>query len=135
MNPTDQTMTALELRLFRMGALLLGTGTIIAFWGFGPVKGLSFAAGGLLAWLSLAWLRRTVTFIVFSDRRGSTSRVIIGYLLRLVLIPACLYVMIRFLFFSVVAAVAGFAVFNASILAEGVYEAFKSSSKENARAE
>jgi hypothetical protein len=125
-------MNDVERRLFRTGTWLIAAGAVVTFVFFGAVRGFSFIAGGLLALLSLAWLRQTVGVIVFTERGRSVSRVIAGYLLRLVLIPLSFYAMVKFLSLSIVAAVAGFAVFNASILAEGLYEALKSSSKENA---
>ena len=66
---------------------------------------------------------------ILNDQKSSKRRILAGYFLRLLLIPLCLYAMIRFLFLGVLAAVAGFAVFNCSIFVEGVLEAFKSSSK------
>jgi len=102
-------------------------GSILAWLIFGARDGVSFCAGGLLAAVSMAWLRHTVSVIVFADRRRSATRVVGGFVLRLLLIPLCLYVMIRFLFMGIIAAVAGFAVFNCSIFVEGLREAFKSS--------
>jgi hypothetical protein len=45
------------------------------------------------------------------------------------LIPLCLYAIIRLFFFGIIAAIAGFAVFSSCILIEGLLEAFKSGSK------
>jgi hypothetical protein len=128
-------MTPIERRLFRTGALLAGVGAVAAWLIFGGIAGISFGAGGALGGISLGWLSHTVNAIVFSDRRGSTSRIIAGYLLRLSLIPLCLYVMIRFLFMGVVAAVAGFAAFNCSIFIEGIREALQGSQRKDGRAE
>jgi hypothetical protein len=126
-------MTIVERRLFGIGALLLAAGTLLTGVLFGLKAALSFLAGGSLGAASLAWLRHTVNSLVFSDPRRSASRILGGYLLRLVLIPLCLYVMIRFLFAGIIAAVAGFAAFNCSIFIEGLLEAFKGSAKSHAR--
>lgn len=120
-------MTAIEYRIFRIGALMVIAGSILTWLIFGAREGVSFFAGGLLAAISIAWLRHTVNAIVFSDRQRSVTRVVGGFILRLLLIPLCLYAMLRFLYMGIVAAVAGFAVFNCSIFIEGLYEAFKSS--------
>jgi hypothetical protein len=117
-------MTALERRVFLIGAALVGCGTFVLTVVSGWRAGLSFAGGGLLGGGGLLWLRRTVGGVFFHDPKGSKSRVITGFLLRLLLIPFCLYVMIRFLFLSVTASVAGFAAFYCSVLIEGILEAF-----------
>jgi len=120
-------MSAIEYRIFRIGAVMVIAGSILAWLIFGARTGVSFCAGGLLAAISMAWLRHTVNAIVFTERQRSASRVVGGFILRLLLIPLSLYVMIRFLFVGIIAAVAGFAVFNCSIFVEGLREAFKSS--------
>jgi hypothetical protein len=56
-------------------------------------------------------------------------RVLAGFICRLLLIPLCLYAMMRFLFLDVIAAVAGFALFVCSVFVEGILEAFGSSPK------
>ena len=119
----------LERRLLWAGASLVGIGTILAGAVFGLVHGISFLAGGLLAAVNLALLRHAVSSARLRPSKRSNVRVLVGYFLRLLLIPLFLYVSMRFFFLSVVAAVAGFAVFNCSIFIEGVLEAFKSSSK------
>jgi hypothetical protein len=124
-------MTAVERRVFWIGFCLCVAGTVACAAIFGPHFGASFLAGSLLGGLSLAWLRWTVTRIVFADPKGSVNRVIVGFILRLMLIPLCLYAMIRFLLAGIVAAVAGFALFTCGIFVEGVYEALKKS-KDNA---
>ena len=118
-------MTIIERRIFRIGAMMSLAGTAVCAMVFGIRIGVSFLAGSLLGALSLAWLRWTVTRIVFADPEGSVNRVIVGFILRLLLIPLCLYAMIRFLLAGVVAAVAGFALFTCGIFIEGVYEALK----------
>jgi hypothetical protein len=120
-------MTALEQRIFRIGALMIVAGSLLSSLIFGARHGISFLAGGLLAAISMAWLRHTVNAIVYSDRQRSITRVVGGFVLRLLLIPLCLYAMMRFLYMGIIAAVAGFAVFNCSIFVEGLYEAFRSS--------
>jgi hypothetical protein len=103
------------------------TGAFLTWPIFGVRLGASFLMGGVLAGVSMAWLRHTVNSMVFHDRRRSITRVIGGFILRLMLIPLCLYAMIRFLYVGIIAAVGGFAVFNCSIFVEGLHEALKSS--------
>jgi hypothetical protein len=122
-------MTALDLkrierRLAWIGVALVLTGTLVTALRFGILTGVSFFAGGALAAGNLSWLRQTVTGIVFSDPQRSKRRLLLGYIMRLMLIPLILYAMIRFLSVSIPAAVAGFAVFNCSVFVEGVLEAF-----------
>ncbi len=118
----------LERRLFRIGYCLIAAGTA-AIWVFFDLRaGLSFAAGGLLAAANLAWLRRTASAVMFENQKRSKRSVLTGYFFRLVLIPLTLYAMIRFLFLSVPAVVAGFAAFHFSVLIEGILEAFRSKS-------
>ena len=104
-------------------------GALLAWPIFGARLGASFLMGGVLAGISMAWLRHTVNSIVLYDRRRSVTRVVGGFILRLMLIPLCLYAMIRFLYVGVIAAVAGFAVFVCSVFVEGILEAFDSSPK------
>jgi hypothetical protein len=95
-------------------------------------QAISFLSGGVLGGLNLLWLRQTVHSIAFYDPKGSKRRILAGYFLRLLLIPLCLYAMIRFLFLGVLALVAGFAIYNFSILIEGILEALSSRSKHHA---
>ena len=117
-------MTALERRLFLIGAALVACGTVVAAATLGWRTAFSIAGGGLLGGGGLLWLRRSVAGIFFHDLKRSKSRIITGFLLRLLLIPLGLYVMIRFLFLGAAATVAGFAAFYCSILIEGILEAF-----------
>jgi hypothetical protein len=119
----------LERRLFRLGAGLTAVGTVVAYLGFGAIAGVSFLAGGILAGGNLLWLRSSVSAIVLHDPKRSKFQVLGGFILRLLLIPLCLYAMIRFLFLDVRAAVAGLAVFVCSVFVEGVLEAFGSNPK------
>jgi hypothetical protein len=82
--------------------------------------------------LNLFWLRKAVNSIVFYDPKGSKRRILAGYFFRLLLIPLCLYAMIRFLFLGVLALVAGFAAYNFSILVEGILEALNTRPKYHA---
>ncbi len=115
-----------EQRIPRIGGVLLAAGSLPAFWFFGATAGWSFVAGGTLAAFNLLWLRRSLAGLVMDDASSSKRRVLAGFFLRLLLLPLCLYVMIRFLFLSVPAAVAGFAAFHCSVFIEGVLEAFES---------
>ena len=132
---SEDPVRDLERRLLFIGAclLLMGAAAILIFTDLR--RTLSFVAGGLLGGTSLTWLRKGLGAIFAQDRKAAKRRVLAGFLLRLLLIPLCLYAMIRFLFLSVPAAVAGFAVLHFSVLIEGIREAFSNSSKKHARAE
>jgi len=112
-----------EKRIFRIGTALVAAGAVITAVLIGWVQGLSLAAGGLLAALNLAWLRGTVNAIMLRDPKRSQRRVLGEFFFRLLLIPLCLYAMIRFLFLSAPALMAGFALFLFSVLIEGILEA------------
>ena len=125
----------LERRIFWIGTWLVVAGSLLAWVLFGFLNGASFLAGGVLAGVNLWLLRLAINAAVLNDQKRSKRRILAGYFLRLLLIPLCLYVMIRFLFLGVLAAVGGFAVFNCSIFIEGVLEARRGSPKQNARVE
>jgi O-antigen/teichoic acid export membrane protein len=122
-------MGSLERRLLWLGIGLAAGGSILVLILFGASAGLSFAAGAALGGANLSWLRSSIGAILSRDLKRSKSQVLAGFFLRLLLIPLCLYVMIRFLFLDILAAVAGFAVFICSVFVEGVLEAFGSSPK------
>ncbi len=131
---TPLSSAFVERRIFLMGGLLLAAGSVVAWFFFGRLVAVSFFAGGLLAALNMAWLRQTVRAITLNDPKVSKRRVLAGFILRLLLIPLCLYAMIRFLFWSIAAAVAGFALFHCSIFLEGILEAIDRTSGKHARA-
>ncbi len=133
-NSGTRTMN-IEGRIFRIGAWLTAGGSLLAGLLFGMKAGVSFLAGGALAGINLAMLRAAVNAAIFYDPKRSKRRILAGYFLRLLLIPLCLYAMIRFLFLGILAAVAGFALFNCSIFIEGILEARKDSLKRHARVE
>ncbi len=124
----------IERRIFLIGAALLAAGSLVTLLYFGRLTAISFFTGGLLAALNMAWLRQTVRSITLQDQKVSKRRVLAGFFLRLLLIPLCLYAMIRFLFWSIPAAVAGFALFHCSIFLEGILEAIDRSPGKHARA-
>jgi hypothetical protein len=119
----------IERRLFILGALLVGAGSLLTGFLYGYRALLSLVAGGTFAAINLGLLRSTVSSIVFYQPKKSKRRIIVGYFLRLLLIPLSLYAMIRFLFLSIPAAVLGFALFNCNIFIEGILEAVKAGSK------
>jgi hypothetical protein len=129
------TNSFIERRIFRLGACLLAVGGAAAWFFFGGIAAVSLLVGGALAALNMAWLRQTVRAITLNDAKSSKRRVLAGFVLRLLLIPLCLYAMIRFLFWSMSAAVFGFALFHCSLLLEGILEALDRSSGKHARTE
>lgn len=118
----------LERRLLWIGGTLVCLGSVLVALFYGVYYGASFLAGGVLSAVNLAWLRHTVDSTLW---RADTSqfRIVAGFILRLMLIPLCLYAIIRLFLFGIIAAIAGFAVFSSCILVEGLLEAFKSGSK------
>ncbi len=117
-------MGNLERRLLWLTSGLTACGILLTWWGFGGRAALSFLAGVGLAATDLVWLRSTMHSIFSSSARSRKSKVLLGFFLRLLLIPLGLYAMIRFLCLDVVAAVAGLGIFICSVLVEGVLEAF-----------
>ena len=130
-NPENR---GLEHRLLKIAAWLVAAGSILTVLLFGVRQAASFACGGALAGISIFWLRGGLNAVVLQDHKASKRRVLAGFALRLLLIPLGLYVMIRFLFLGVAAAVAGFAACHCSIFVEGILEALDSGSGNNARA-
>jgi hypothetical protein len=122
-------MGSLERRMVRLGLWLSLGGWLLVMVCFGVRSGLSFAAGAALGGANISWLRSSISAVFAGDLKRSKSQVLAGIFLRLLLIPLGLYVMIRFLFLDILAAVAGFAVFLCSVFIEGVLEAFGSSPK------
>lgn len=108
-----------------MGACLVGIGSILTSLAFGFRYGASFLAGGMLAAVNMAMLRSTINYALRRSRI-SKFRITAGYIVRLLLIPLCLYAIMRLFFFGIIAATAGFATFSCGIFVEGVFEAFKS---------
>jgi len=126
---TKAQTSGLESRIFWIGSGLTLGGSILVGLTFSFKTGISFLAGGALGGLNLLWLRQTIGSALSRNAEASKARLLAGFFFRLLLIPVSLYVMLRFLFLSVPAAVAGFALFNCSIFFEGVLEVFGSRSK------
>ena len=123
-----------ERRIFLAGALLGGVGIIFCGALFGVRAAISTALGAALSALNLIWLRSVVSSLVFADRSGSKRRVLTGFMLRLLLTPLILYAMLRALYLSLPAAAAGYALVHCGILVEGIREAFRVRSDDDARA-
>jgi len=119
---------AFESRSFRMGGILVCGGTILAALIFGFPYGVCFLAGGLLAALNMSMLSRSINSAL-SRAANPKFRTVGAYILRLLLIPLCLYVIMRLFFLGIIAAIAGFAVFGCGIFLEGVLEVFRGKSR------
>jgi ATP synthase I subunit len=130
---TTRASKTIQRRLFRLGVWLVLLGTLPAGFFFGVRVAISFVTGGALAALNFVWFDRIAAILVTGDPKVSKRRMLTGFFLRLLLLPLGLYVMIRFLFLSVPAAVAGLTVFYCSVFVEGILEAFETTSKRNAR--
>ena len=116
-----------ESRSFRMGGILVCTGTILATLIFGLRYGICFFAGGLLSALNLSMLSHSI-IMALSRSANPQFRSAGSYVLRLLLIPLGIYAIMRLFFSGVIAAIAGFAAFGCGIFIEGVLEAFRGKS-------
>ncbi len=125
----------IERRLLLISLLLSAAGSLLTWALFDRAKGLSFLCGSALALGSVLWLRDGLNAIILRDQKAVKQRALAGFLIRLLLIPIGLYVMIRFLFLSAAAAVAGFAVSHCSVFVEGLLEALNCGPGKDARAE
>ncbi len=121
-------LNSIERRLLLIGGCLISIGSVVTGLIYGFQYGLSFLAGGVLSAVNLAWLRHTIHSALRRPERNK-FRAVSGFILRLLLIPLCLYAIIRLLFMGIIAAIAGFAVFSSCILIEGVLEAFRKGSR------
>ena len=122
-------MEMIERRLVWLSLGLAAAGSLAAWVCFGAREGLSFAGGAVVGGGELLWLRSSIGRMFVRSAASSSLPVLAGYFLRLLLIPVSLYVMIRFLFVDVIAAVTGMMVLTGSVLIEGVLEAFGSNPK------
>jgi len=125
---SDETK-AIERRLFRIGVGLVAAGGLCAWIFFSSRVAGSFLMGGAAALLNFVWFQKVAAGLVLTDAKATKRRALGGYFLRLMLIPLALYAIIRSLFLTVPAAVAGFAVFYCSVFIEGILEAFTRTSK------
>ncbi len=125
----------LERRLFRIGLILTAAASLAGFIWSGLVAAMSCVSGGALAAISMHWLSRTVSAVVSPRPKASRRSVLVGYVLRLMLIPLCLYAMLRLHFLSIPAVIGGFAAFTFAALIEGILEAAGRRPDSDARAE
>ncbi len=125
----------LERRLFRIGLILTAAAAVAGFIWSGLEAAVSCTVGGALAAVSMYWLSRTVSAVVAPRPEASKRSVLLGYVLRLMLIPLCLYAMLRLHFLSIPAVVGGFAAFTFAALIEGILEAAGKRPDSDARAE
>lgn len=116
-----------ERRLFWIGSWLVAVGGLVTGMIFGWRYGVSFLAGGVLSAVNLKMLIRTVNAALARSSKISGIRIAAIYISRLLLIPLCLYVIMHFFFFGIIAATAGFVLFSSSILIESIFETLKSS--------
>jgi hypothetical protein len=117
-----------ESRAFRVGAMLVLAGTVLTGLIFGFAHGICFLAGGMLAALNMTMLRHSINSAL-SRSSNPKFRTVGAYILRLLLIPMCLYAILRLFFWGIIAAIAGFAVFGCGIFLEGVLEVFRGNSR------
>jgi hypothetical protein len=123
----------IERRLLFISLWLSILGAILTGLLFDASRGLSFLCGSALAIGSVLWLRDGLNAVMLQDQKAVKQRALAGFLLRLLLIPLCLYAMIRFLFLSAAAAALGFAVTHCSIFVEGLLEALNCGPGSDAR--
>jgi hypothetical protein len=132
---SSELKKAVERRLFRIGLILTAAASAIGWIWAGREAAVSCVAGGGLAAASMHWLSRTVSAVVAPHPRASKRAVLTGYVLRLMLIPLCLYAMLRLHFLSIPAVIGGFAAFTFAVLIEGILEAAGRRPDSDARAE
>ncbi len=110
-----------------MGGILVVAGTLLTVLLFGIPHGICFFAGGILSASNMHLLERSINSAL---RRSANPkfRTVGSYIVRLLLIPLCLYGIIRLFFWGIISAIAGFAAFGCGIFLEGVREAFKGNS-------
>ena len=120
------TPDVFESRSLRMGGILVCVGSLVTALIFGFRYGISFFAGGLLSAVNMSLLRHSINSAL-SRSSNPKFRTVGSYVLRLLLIPLCLYAIMRLFFFGIIAAIAGFVVFGCGIFLEGVLEVFKGS--------
>jgi hypothetical protein len=118
-----------ERRIFWIGGWITATGGVATALIFGWRHGLSFLAGGALSAVNLKLLIRFVNAALARSATVSGVRIAATYILRLLLIPLCLYAIMHFFYFGIIAATAGFVVFSGGILIEGIWQAFKRHSR------
>ncbi len=118
-----------ENRLFGIGGWLVAIGSLAAALIYGWSYGISFLAGGVLSAVNMKLLIRTVNSALARSPNISHFRIAATYILRLLLIPLCLYAIMHFFFFGIIAATVGFVVFSSSILIEGILEALKGNAR------
>jgi hypothetical protein len=117
-----------ESRAFRAGGVLVLAGSVLTGLIFGLAHGICFLAGGMLAALNMTMLRNSINSAL-SRSSNPKFRTVGAYILRLLLIPLCLYAILRLFFWGIIAAIAGFAVFGCGIFLEGVLEVFRGNSR------
>jgi hypothetical protein len=117
-----------ETRAFRIGTILVCFGSVLTGMALDFRYGFCFLAGGLLSALNLSMLRHSIGSAL-SRSANPKFRTVGAYILRLLLIPLCLYAIMRFFFWGVIAAIAGFAAFGCGVFLEAVLEIFKGSSR------
>lgn len=116
-------------RSFWAGTGMAAVGAVLTAIIWGPKHGISFLLGYLLSVVNLRLLVRSVNAALDRGKKIGGIRIAAAYILRLLLIPLCLYAMMHFLFFKVIAAIAGFAVFSGGFLIEGIIETAKGPDK------
>jgi hypothetical protein len=111
-----------------MGAILVLAGAIGTSLIFGFPHGICFLTGGVLAAINIVMLRNSINAAIVRSANPK-FRTVGSYIFRLLLIPICLYAIMRIFFSGVIAAIAGFAVFGCGVFLEAVREVFKGSSR------
>jgi hypothetical protein len=115
---------AFESRAFRAGGILVLAGTVLTGLAFGLAHAVCFLSGGMLAALNITMLRHSINSAL-SRSANPKFRTVGSYILRLLLIPVCLYAILQLFFWGIIAATAGFAVFGCGIFLEGILETFR----------
>lgn len=114
--PEERILRRVPLEILVIAAVLAAGAALL----FDLPTGLVFLAGGALAALSFAWLRRSVSRLLASGRKGALRSGIALYALRLALICAAFFLIILVYPKKILAFGAGFSVVVLVSLVEGI---------------
>lgn len=102
--------------------LLVPVGSALTAWGWGWFFGVSFAVGGLLAYLNYRWIVAVVDALVKAQKAEVPRRVYAKLFLPVILLVAVLYVIFSRSWLSVPGFLAGLSLLVAGVVVEAVWQ-------------
>jgi hypothetical protein len=114
----ELTFERASQRIVRAMAALAAAGSAVAWAGWGWKAGAGFLFGALISWVNSVFLRALVSGLAGARPRRST----VFMALRLPLLGACAYVILRVSPIGLSAALAGIFVFTAAVFIEAAFE-------------